>query len=64
MSVVNEDDLKRVQADHPDTKITMIPPTEIVKRHSGVAYNLARIATGEAAEKLKKAIAEHKADKK
>lgn len=64
MSVVNEDDLKRFQADHPDAKITMIPPTEIVKRHSGVANNLARIATGEAAEKLKKAIAEHKADRK
>jgi hypothetical protein len=64
MSVVNEDDLKRVRADHPDVKITIIPPAEIVKRHSGIANNLARIATGEAAEKLKKAIAEHKTDKK
>lgn len=56
MSVVNVEDLKRVQADHPDAKITMIPPAEIVKRHSGVADRLARIATGPAAEELKKAI--------
>ncbi|MFQ3592672.1 MAG: hypothetical protein SNJ82_05700 [Gemmataceae bacterium] len=35
MSVVNEDDLKRVQADHPDAKITILPPEEIVKRHIG-----------------------------
>ena len=64
MSVVNDADLKRLQADHPSVKITTIPPAEIVKRHSGVANNLARIATGEAAEALKKAIAEHQADKK
>jgi hypothetical protein len=56
MSVVNVDDLKRVQSDHPDAKIITIPPAEIVKRHSGVANRLARIATGEAAEELKKAI--------
>jgi hypothetical protein len=56
MSVVNADDLKRVQSDHPDAKIITIPPAEIVKRHSGVANRLARIATGEAAEELKKAI--------
>jgi hypothetical protein len=60
MSVVNADDLKRVQADHPDTKIITIPPAEIVKRHSGVAQNLARIAAGEAAEELKKAIEDNK----
>lgn len=59
MSVVNQDDLKRVQADHPDAKITVIPPAEIVKRHSGVANALARAATGPAAEELKRAIAEH-----
>jgi hypothetical protein len=64
MSVVNEDDLKRVQADHPDAKITTIPAEEIVKRHSGVANTLARISTGEAAEKLKKAIAEYQPKKK
>jgi hypothetical protein len=63
MSVVNADDLKRVQADHPDAKITTIPPAEIVKRHSGVANRLARIATGEASEELKKAIAEYEANK-
>jgi hypothetical protein len=56
MSVVNADDLKRVQSDHPDAKIITIPPAEIVKRHSGVANRLARIATGEAAEELKKAL--------
>lgn len=64
MSVVNDADLKRLQADHPDAKIITIQPAEIVKRHSGVANSLARIATGEAAEALKKAIAEHQADKK
>jgi hypothetical protein len=64
MSVVNDADLKRVKADHPDAKIITIPPAEIVKRHSGVANSLARIATGEAAEELKKAIAEHKPEKK
>jgi len=64
MSVVNDADLKRVQADHPDAKIITIPPAEIVKRHIGVANRLALIASGEAAEKLKKAIAEHKPDKK
>jgi len=64
MSVVNADDLKRVQADHPDAKIMTIPPAEIVKRHSGVAHRLSRITTGEAAEQLKKAIAEYEANKK
>lgn len=56
MSVVNDADMKRVQADHPDAKIIVIPPAEIVRRHSGVANSLARIATGKAAEELKKAI--------
>lgn len=64
MSLVNDADLKRLQADHPDAKIVTIPPAEIVKRHSGVANSLARIATGEAAEALKKAIAEHQVNKK
>lgn len=64
MSVVNDADLKRVQADHPDIKIKIIPQSEIVKRHSFVASRLARIATGEAAEELKKAIAEQMPDKK
>jgi hypothetical protein len=64
MSVVNDDDLKRVQADHTDAKITILPPEEIVKRHSGVAGALARISTGEAAEKLKKAIAALQPNKK
>jgi len=64
MSVINEADLKRVQADHPDAKILTIPPSEIVKRHIGVAQSLARIATGEAGEELKKSIAENKASKK
>lgn len=64
MSVVNADDLKRVQSDHPNAKIITIPPAEIVKRHSGVANRLARIATGEAAEELKKAIAEFETNEK
>ena len=59
MSVVNDADLKQVQADHPDAKIITISPTEIAKRHIFVAGRLAKVATGEAAEKLKKAIAEH-----
>jgi len=45
-------------------KITTTPPAEIVKRHSSVASRIAHIATGEAAEELKKAIAEYKANKK
>jgi len=59
MSMVNDADLKRVQANHPSVRIITIPPAEIVKRHSGVANGLAGIATGEAAEDLKKAIAEY-----
>jgi hypothetical protein len=43
---------------------TTITPAEIVKRHSFVASRIARIATGEAAKELKKAIAENKANKK
>ena len=64
MSVVNDADLKQVQANHPDAKIITIPPAEIVRRHSFIANRLAKIATGEAAEKLKKAIADHKVEKK
>lgn len=63
MSVVNDADLQRVQADHPETRITILPPEEIVKRHVGVANRLARIATGEAAENLKQAIADDRARK-
>ena len=61
MSIVNDEDLHRVQADHPDAKITILPPAEIVKRHSGVAKSLARIATGDAAKKLADAIADDQA---
>ena len=64
MSLVNAADLELVRADHPDVKITTITPAEIVKRHSFVASRIARIATGEAAEELKKAIAEYEANKK
>lgn len=64
MSLVNAADLELVRADHPDAKITTIPPAEIVKRHSFVAGRIARIATGEAADDLKKAIAEFEASKK
>ena len=56
MSLVNAADLELVRADHPDAKLTTITPAEIVKRHIGVAHSLARIATGEAAEDLRKAI--------
>lgn len=64
MSLINAADLELVKADHPNAKVTTIPPAEIVKRHSFVAARIARIATGEAAEELKKAIAEHEANKK
>lgn len=64
MSLVNAADLERVQADHPDAKIITITPAEIVKRHSFVAARIARTATGEAADDLKKAIAEFEASKK
>ena len=63
MSLVNAADLELVRADHPDAKITTIPPAEIVKRHSYVAARLAGVATGEAAEELKKAVAEFEASK-
>jgi hypothetical protein len=56
MSLINAADLERVRTDHPDAKITTISPAEIVKRHSFVAGRIARIATGEAAEDLKKAL--------
>ena len=59
MSLINTADLERVRADHPNAKIITIPPAEIVKRHRFVASRLARIATGAAAEELKKAIAEY-----
>lgn len=64
MSLINAADLELVKADHPDAKIITISPAEIVKRHSYVASRIARIATGEAAEQLKKAIAEFEANKK
>jgi hypothetical protein len=63
MSLVNAADLELSRADHPDAKITTIPPAEIVKRHSFVARRIARIATGEAAEEMKQAIAEYQANK-
>lgn len=63
MSLINAADLELVRADHPDTKITTIAPAEIVKRHSYVAARIARIAMGEAAEQLKKALAEYEANK-
>lgn len=59
MSLINTADLERVRADHPSAKIITIPAAEIVKRHRFVASRLVRIATGAAAEELKKAIAEY-----
>jgi hypothetical protein len=64
MSLVNAADLELVRADHPDAKITTISPAEIVKRHSFVASRIARTATGQAAEELKKALAEFETNKK
>jgi hypothetical protein len=64
MSLVNAADLELVRADHPDAKLTTITPAEIVKRHSFVASRIARTATGDAAEELKKAIAEFETNKK
>ena len=64
MSMVNAADLELVRVDHPDAKITTISPAEIVKRHSFVAGRIARTATGQAAEELKKAIAEFETNKK
>jgi hypothetical protein len=64
MSLVNAADLELVRVDHPDAKITTISPAEIVKRHSFVASRIARTATGQAAEELKKAIAEFETNKK
>ncbi len=64
MSLVNAADLELVKADHPGAKVTTISPAEIVKRHSYVAARIASVATGEAADELKKAIAEFEASKK
>ena len=64
MSLVNAADLELVRVDHPDAKITTISPAEIVKRHSFVASRIARTATGQAAEELRKAIAEFETNKK
>jgi len=64
MSLINAADLELVKADHPGAKITTISPAEIVKRHSYVAARIASVATGEAADELKKAIAEFEASKK
>jgi hypothetical protein len=64
MSLINAADLELVKADHPGAKVTTISPAEIVKRHSYVATRIASVATGEAAEELKKAIAEFEASKK
>lgn len=61
MSLVNGADLDRVRADHPDAMFTTLSPAEIVKRHKFVAGRIARVATGEAAEELKRAIAESEA---
>ena len=54
-------DCRGTRASEGVLALTTITPAEIVNRHSFVA---SRIATGEAAEELKKAIAEYKANKK
>jgi len=64
MSLINAADLELVKADHPGATITTIPAAEIVKRHSYVAARIASVATGEAADELKKAIAEFEAGRK
>ena len=64
MSLINAADLELVKADHPGAKVTTISPAEIVKRHSYVAARIASVATSEAADELKKAIAEFEASKK
>ncbi len=64
MSLINAADLELVKADHPGAKVTTISPAEIVKRHSYVAARIAGVATGEAADELKMAIAEFEANKK
>jgi len=57
MSVVNDADLERFRAEFPGVTVKTMTAEEIVKRHIGVARRLARIATGEAGEKLKQAVA-------
>lgn len=64
MSLINAADLSLVKADHPAAKVTTISPAEIVKRHSYVAARISRVATGEAADELRKAIAEFEASRK
>ncbi len=56
MSVSSQADLDRLQADHPQAKITTTPPAEIVKRHKFIATNLARKAPPELAAPLQEAL--------
>jgi hypothetical protein len=56
MSLASESDLAKLQADHPQAKITTIPPAEIVKRHSFIAANLAKQAPLELAAPLQAAL--------
>jgi len=56
MSLVSTADLEKVKTDHPGLKVTTLPVAEIVKRHRGVAQNLARTAPPELAKELKAAL--------
>lgn len=57
MSVALPADLAKFKADHPNAKIVgLLTPEEIVKRHRGVAANLAKQAPPELAAPIKAAL--------
>jgi len=56
MSIAAQQDLDKMQADHPQAKILTISPAEIVKRHKFIAANLAKQAPPELAAPLKQAL--------
>ena len=56
MSVASQADLDKLQADHPQAKILIITPEEIVKRHKFIAADLAKQAPPELAAPFKAAL--------
>jgi hypothetical protein len=58
MSIASQEDLDRLQADHPQAKIITILPAEVVKRHKFVASKLAEQAPPELAAALLRALAQ------
>ncbi len=56
MSLVSEDDLERLRAEHPEAEILTSTPEEIVRGHIGVARDLVRKGPEELTDPLQAAI--------